>query len=151
MKTLGALLILAGTSMLGTLVLYGAPTNILPLDKIETDIGAWVGMTLAIVGAILLVGGSLYGSQNESLRAINSLTAELRNIEEKLEHIRVVAKHSVQDFSPKDYVAQYNGYDIYFKNRHYYIRDVNAKFFTQKGAESWIDKTEWELRRPTVF
>lgn len=151
MKTLGAILMLAGIFLLGILVLYGAPTNNLLLNTLERDFGPWIGMTLSVVGAVLLIGGSLSGGQAENLRAINSLVVELRNIEGKLEHIRIVAKHSVQEFSPKDYVTQYNGYDIYYKNRYYYIRDVNAKFFTQKGAESWIDTTEKERRRPKVL
>jgi hypothetical protein len=76
------------------------------------------------------------------LRSISSVVSELNGIEDKLDTIRVGARHSVQEFTSKDFVSERKGYEIYYKNRHYYIRGVNAHFFTVAGAESWIDKTE---------
>ena len=39
-------------------------------------------------------------------------------------------------------MQQSRRYEIYYKNRLYYIRDVNAKFFSKEGAESWIDRMQ---------
>lgn len=90
----------------------------------------------------MLVGRAILATQSSLQEGLNSIPAELRNLEEKVDALQISAKHSIQEFAPEDKVEEYNGYEIYYKNRFFYIRDVNAKFFTLEGAESWIDRTE---------
>lgn len=141
MKVLGALLVLVGIVMLVGLVVLALPPEDSSLENIETDSAAWLGMAFAIVGAIFLVGSSISAAQTSILQSLSDLISELRRLERKLDNIRIAAKHSVQEFLPRDQISKYKGYEIYYRDRYYYIRDVNAKFFTQIGAESWIDKT----------
>lgn len=79
------------------------------------------------------------------------MTSEIRQIEDKLDAIKIDAKHSVQEFASKDFVAEHRDYEIYYKNRHYYVRGVNARFFTKAGAENWIDRAEARRENPTVL
>lgn len=106
-------------------------------------------MTLAIVGAVFLVGSTLSSMRRDILRSLASVASELRDVEDKLETIKVGAKHGVQEFVSIDFVAEHKGYKIFYENRHYYIRGVNARFFTKAGAENWIDRTE--VRRKNLM
>lgn len=151
MKPLGALLVLLGLTMLGVLVFISKPVSIPYFAYIDQEAAAWFGMTLTIVGAVLLVGSTLSSMREDILRSISIVVSELNGIEDKLDNIRVGARHSVQEFTSRDFVSERKGYEIYYKNRHYYIRGVNARFFTKSGAESWIDKTELMRKNPSVL
>lgn len=151
MKAIGALLVLLGFTMLGAFVFVSKPVNIPYFSYIDQEAVAWFGMTLAIVGAVFLVGSTLSSTRQDILCSLRSVTSEIRQIEDKLETVRIGAKHSVQEFISKDFVAERRGYEIYYKNRHYYIRGVNARFFTKTGAENWIDRTEVRRENPTIL
>lgn len=151
MKPLGALLVVLGLTMLGALVFITKPVSLPYFLYIDQEVGVWFGMTLALVGAVFLVGSSLSSMRKDMLRSMSSVASELRDIEDKIDTIRVGAKHSVQEFASKDFVAERRGYEIYYKNSHYYIRGVNARFFTKSSAESWIDRTEVRRENPSIL
>ena len=151
MKSLGALLVLLGLTMLRALVFISKPVDIPYISHIDQEAGAWFGMTLAIIGAIFLVVSTLSSTRADILRSVSSVVSELHGIEDKLHTIRIGVRHSVQEFTSKDFVSEHKGYEIYYKNRHYYIRGVNAHFFTVAGAESWIDQTELMRKNPSVL
>jgi hypothetical protein len=137
--------------MLAALVFISKPVNIPYFSYIDQEAGAWFGMTLAIVGAVFLVGSTLSSMREDILRSIGSVVSNLNGIEDKLDIIRVGAMHSIQEFTSKDFTSEHKGYEIYYENRHFYIRGVNAHFFTRIGAESWIDETELMRKNPTVL
>lgn len=151
MKPFGTLLVLLGLTMLGALVVISKPVNIPYFSHIDQEVGVWFGMTLAIVGAVLLIGSTLSSIALDILRSLSRVASALRDIEDKLNTIKVRAKHSVRERAAKDFIAEYKGYEIYYKNNYYYIRGVNARFFTKSGAESWIDRTKVRCENPTVL
>lgn len=59
MKQIGALLVLLGLTMLGALVFISKPVYFPYFSYIDQEAGAWFGMTLAIVGVVILVGSTL--------------------------------------------------------------------------------------------
>lgn len=144
-------MVLLGLIMPGALVFITKPSNNPYFSDIDQEVGAWFGMTLAIVGVVFLVGSTLSSIRQDMLSSLSRVESELRDIEDKLDAIKVRAKDSVQEFASKDLVAEHKGYKIYYKNRHYYIRGVNARFFTKAGAESWIDRTEVRRENLTIL
>lgn len=142
MKIFGVILLLLGVGIMAMYAFNIVPNNIPNFESIDANLASLLAGVLAIVGAVFVVGGVLQSGQHQILSAIHNLSSGLPHIETKLDTIKVAAKHSVQDFLPDDKIGEYNGYEIYYKNRMYYIRDVNAKFFSREGAESWIDRLQ---------
>lgn len=147
MKYLGFLILIIGLSMMIGFVITGIPASVPVLVDIETDLGAAMGMALAIVGSLFFVGGMVTAEQSHIIHMLQQLPENLNKIENHLSGIKISAKHSVQEFLPKEKVEDYNGYEIFYKNRFFYILGVNAKFFTREGAENWIDKTQERVRK----
>lgn len=142
MGILGILCVLGGLGLGAGLLMNLLPEPMLAFVTLEQDTLILSALTLIVMGVILLVGRAILTTQSSLQEGLNSIPAELRNLEEKVDALQISAKHSIQEFAPEDKVEEYNGYEIYYKNRFFYIRDVNAKFFTLEGAESWIDRTE---------
>ena len=142
MKILGMFCVLFGLGLVIGLLTSRLPEGVLSLVPLGQDTLILLCLTFVVIGVILIVGGSILAAQANLQHGLHGIPAELRNLEEKVDALQISAKHSIQDFSPDDKIEEYNGYEIYYKNRFFYIRDVNAKFFTRQGAESWIDRTE---------
>lgn len=150
MKAFGTLLLLAGLTILGALVFVSMPANIPSLSRVDHEAGAWFGMTLALIGAGFLVGGNLSSMLEDTLRSIISIVSELRGIENRLDPIRGGARRSVQEFTSKDF-SEHKCYELYYINGRYYIRGVNANFFTKTTSERRIDKTDLMRKNLPVF
>lgn len=116
------------------------PMNIPELRAPSPELGALASVALIIMGSIFIVGGALLKAQTELLHKMTLPYKNLENIEQKLATLAIEAKHSVQEFQPNDKIRNYRGYEIFQKHRYFYIRDVNAQFFTLRGAEHWVDK-----------
>lgn len=142
MGILGILCVLGGLALGAGLLMNLLPEPMLAFVPLEQDTLLLSALTLVVMGVILLIGRAILAAQSSLQQGLNSIPAELRNLEEKVDALQISAKHSIQEFTPEDKFEEYNGYEIYYKNRFFYIRDVNAKFFTWEGAESWIDRTE---------
>lgn len=155
MTAFGSLSLIAGVASFLAAVIPDLPVSMPEGLTVEPEIAALASVALIIMGSVFIVGGSLLKAQRELLHHINTPHKDLESINQKLSSLTIEAKHSVQDFMPQDKIRNYRGHEIFQKNQYFYIRDVNAKFFTLRGAETWVDKThsrrketEYALEKP---
>lgn len=152
MKALGFLSVILGIASVSVAVGNHFPeTSAYIPDLMTSDphVLIYIAAALIMFGSVVLFIEKVYSKQSTLNANILHALRELHELDRKIDALQISAKHSVQDFSTDQKVAEYNGYEIFFKNGFFYIRDVNAKFFTREGAESWIDKTEWKRRNAT--
>lgn len=104
MKPIGTFLALLGLTMLGSHVFVSKPFYNPYFPNIDQETGAWFEMTLAIIGI------TLSSIPEDIILSLSSVVSELRDIEDKLDAIKDCAKHNLQDFVSKDFVAEHRGY-----------------------------------------